>query len=131
VLWGLVPIYSFNAGSERNTSINIGAHYVSSFYNPEQDPEYRIFCLSVFGPEFAHAVKNTFNKRIDNSLEEEMTASMIGYNIASRILKNRELTREETHHYNRETLKALLEDEHRYLPLYSGYIQRIWYKPAT
>ena len=120
-LLGLIPIYSWNTGSQRDIVVNIGEDYVLAFRNPNLSTDQRIFAFHVFIHEFCHAVSSTFAKQDTSSLEEEISASMIGYNIASRLLRGRDLTKDETYEYSQRCLQGILMDDHRLLPVYNNF----------
>ncbi len=75
--------------------------------------------------ELCHAVRASINETEKNSILEEITASMIGFNVASRLLTGKALTEKETITYSKEILLYLLMDEHRKLPVSSDFIENI------
>lgn len=116
-LFGFIPI-----GYKKAISINISQNYVYDFMNPQLAPHKRFYSFEVFIHEMCHAVREMDLKRVNgNALEEELVSSMIGYNIASRIFLEHELTEIETSRHAEEVLLALIKDEHKDLPLYNNF----------
>lgn len=120
-LWGIIPIFSLDVNKEKNAVINIGEDHIQAFRNPDLTAYERLFAFQVVGHEVCHAVKNLLSKNQDNSLEEELTSSMIGYNIAFRLTQGREMTQDEVLEYSKRCLQALLLDDHRNLPVYNNF----------
>lgn len=114
----LVPIYTPRG---KEISVIISDEFVYKFLNSDLRTSKRIEALQVFVHEFCHAAKNTVTASSDNSILEELTSSIIGYNIASRLIDGRDLTEEETYDYSRRCLKAILTDKHKVLPLYNNF----------
>lgn len=98
---------------------------ILDFYNPNLTSYQRIYCLHAFAHEFCHAFINVKNGGNNNSLEEEIGASMIGYNIANKAISGRYLTQAQTKKYSRAIFASLMKDDHRDLPLYSGFTQKM------
>lgn len=124
LLYGFIPIYSYKTSS---IAVNIPFNYISDFYNPNLDARQRIYSLQVFVHEFGHAFINIKNPNHSNSIEEELGVSMIGYNCAYKIITGKYLTKDQTESYSNGTLQSLLSDEHRNLPVESGFNNEIKY----
>ncbi|OGI03758.1 MAG: hypothetical protein A2Y25_09455 [Candidatus Melainabacteria bacterium GWF2_37_15] len=117
-LYGFIPIkFSLN----EKIDIFIEEKSVQLFYENNVYSTERIHALSTLIHEIGHAVKATMTGKIDNSIEEEMGVSMIGYNIANRIINDKDLTSEEIVGKSKDVLLSLLKDEHKYLPLYNNF----------
>jgi tetratricopeptide (TPR) repeat protein len=106
-------------------TVNIPIKYIDNFYNSGLSFNKRLYNLNVFVHEFGHAFMfiNDINNK--DSIEEEVGVTMLGYNVASKILTGKYLTREQTKFYSMKTLESILSDEHRKLPVYGGFIGRI------
>lgn len=118
LLYGLIPIFSYDVSS---LSVNIAFNYISDFYNPNIPPKHRIYDLQVFIHEFGHAFMYCKSSRLQDSLEEELGVSMIGFNSAYKIITGKYLTREQTEEYSKNIFESLLNDSHNQLPVYSGF----------
>lgn len=120
----------YDYGMERkfastSTVVNIPTKYIDDFNNSNLSARDRIESLTTFVHEFGHAfmlVKDSNNK---DSIEEEIGVSMIGYNLASKVLTGEYLTREQARDYGTGCLQGAFEDDHRKLPLYSNFERRI------
>jgi|GEM_PF-3418511 len=122
VFRGISPrIHTF----DKNVEIQISSFYIDLFYSRSFNYKDAITSFEVFIHEICHAVARMDDEGFENSLEEELTASMIGYNVASRILLNKELTQEETGEYSKKILISLLTDKHRFLPVFGSFNQFI------
>lgn len=118
MLYGFVPILTFSTFSGK---VNISVNYISDFYNRNLTSYQRIYSLHVFLHEFGHAFMSIKNPNNTNSLEEELGVSMIGYNIATKIITGKYLDEKQTKTYSEATFISLLSDDHRNLPVYSGF----------
>lgn len=124
-LYGIIPIYTFATEEEKNISINIGEEHINDFYNESLSGSELFYAFQVLGHELCHSAKGAISKGVDNSMQEEISASMIGYNAGSRIFRGRDLTRDEAYEYSKKCLKGVLMDDHRNLPLYNNFISQI------
>lgn len=122
MLYGFIPVYQYKTSS---FSVNVPFNYISDFYDSGLDSYKRIYSLQVFLHEFGHMYMNIKNPGNANSLEEELGVTMIGYNAAHKILTDSYLNKEQTEKYSMESLESLLQDEHRTLPVYSGFNRTI------
>lgn len=122
-LYGIIPIASFTTNS--SITVNIPVNRIDNFNNPNLYAVNRVYNLQVFLHEFGHAFIGIKNPNDVNSLEEELGVSMIGYNIANKIITGKYLDKGQTQIYSFDCLKNLLSDEHRDLPVYSGFNQNI------
>ena len=118
MLYGFIPVYEYKTSS---FSVNVPFNYISDFYDSSLDAYKRIYSLQVFLHEFGHMYMNIKNPGNTNSLEEELGVTMIGYNAAHKMLTDGYLNKEQTEKYCMESLESLLQDEHRTLPVYSGF----------
>lgn len=121
-IYGFIPVATFTTSI---TTVNVAFNYISNFYNSNLPSYQRVYNLQVFLHEFGHAFMNIKEPNVNNSIEEEIVVSMIGYNIASKIITGEYLTREQTINYSMDCLQSLLADDHRNLPIYSGFTQHI------
>lgn len=111
--------------------VNIPSSQIENFNNPKLSPSRRIYSLQVLIHEFGHAFVGIKNKNSENSIEEELGVSMIGYNIAHKVTTGKYLSEAQTKIYSKRTLESILSGEHRNLPAYSGFndtIQRLGIK---
>lgn len=122
LLYGFIPIYSYK---KSYLSVNIPFNYIADFYDPNIAVRQRIYCLHVFIHEFGHAFMNVKNPNHDNSIEEELGVSMLGYNSAYKIITGHYLTKEQTELYSTGTFESLLSDDHSKLPVFSGFNREI------
>lgn len=99
---------------------------INGFNDKSSTTYLRVYNLRTFVHEFGHAFISI--KKPDNgigSLEEELGVDMIGYNIALKVITGKYLTKGETQMYSLDSLKNLLTDDHRNLPVYSGFNKAI------
>lgn len=120
--YGIIPVFSFTTTSN---FVNIPVKYINNFSNPNVSAHEKIYNLQVFIHEFGHAFIGAKNKNRINSMEEELGVSMLGYNISSKILAGQYLDEKETEIYSKNCLQALLSDEHKELPVFSGFNRAI------
>lgn len=118
-LWFIIPVASFTTNSSVN--INFPISYIANFNNKKLYASERIYNLQIFIHEFGHAFIGIKKPKDKNSIEEELGVSMIGYNIANKIITGEYLTQEQTKKYSEDCLISLLTDEHRNLPVYSKF----------
>lgn len=116
--YGIIPIAKFTISSN---SVNIAIGYIDNFKDKNLSSYQRIYNLQVFIHEFGHAFMNIKNSNNTNSIEEELGVSMIGYNIAHKVITGKYLDKKQTENYSKDCLESLLSDEHRELPLYSNF----------
>lgn len=119
-LFGIIPIYTYEVGSRKDVTINIGEDHIRAFRDTNLPTKTRLYAFQVPVHEFCHAVKNALFKD-DNSLQEELSASLIGYNIASRTINKRDLIQKEAYELAKGCLQALLTDDHRLLPINNSF----------
>lgn len=122
-LYFIIPVASFTTNSAVN--INLPTSYIDNFNNKNLYANQRIYNLQVFIHEFGHAFIGIKKPKDVDSIEEELGVSMIGYNIASKIINDKYLTPEQTKEYSENVLISLLSDEHKYLQVYSGFNKSI------
>lgn len=118
-IYFIIPVASFTTNSTVN--INIPTNYIDNFNNSNLYATKRIYNLQVFIHEFGHAFIGVKKPKDIDSIEEEMGVSMIGYNIANKIITDKYLDYEQTKTYSIDCLTAILSDEHRDLPVYNGF----------
>lgn len=121
-LYGIIPIASFDTSS---IAVNIPFNYIANFYDTNLSSHDRIYSLQVFMHEFGHAFMNARIPGNFDSMEEELGVSMLGYNISYKIITGRYLDRIQTESYSKGCLESLLKDEHRNLPIFSGFNKTI------
>jgi|GEM_PF-1655226 len=119
------PIFSYKTGQNKEISVNIGEDHILAFKNPNLPTHTRIYSFHAVVHELCHAAKNATSKANDNAMSEEIAASMIGYNIASKVIQGRSLTGKEAEEYAKNCMKAVLKDDHRFLPVYDNFISEI------
>lgn len=122
-LYWVIPIASFTTNA--SVAVNIPFNHIDNFNNKNNYAVQRIYNLQVFIHEFSHAFIGIKNPKDVNSIEEEMGVSMIGYNIANKIITDKYLDSAETAKYSIACLEGLLLDEHKDLPIYSGFNKKI------
>jgi len=120
-----IPLFSYKTGQNKEISVNIGESHILAFKNPALSSNKRIYSLHVVIHELCHAAKNSVSRTSDNALCEEITASMIGYNIASRIIRGKDLSEIEAKKYAKGCMQVVLKDNHRFLPVYNNFISDI------
>lgn len=123
-IYGFIPVYTYKTSA---LAVNIPFNYISNFNDPNLPAYQRVYNLQVFVHEFGHTYMNTKNPDNTNSIEEELGVSMIGYNVAHKIITGKYLNREQTESYSMSCLESLLSDEHRNLPVYSNFNRTIQY----
>lgn len=105
--------------------IDVLPKYINDLNNPSLSPWNRIYNFNTFLHEFGHAFSRIKDPRSFNSLEEELGVSMIGYNIAYKIVTDNYMTDEQIKQQSMGTFQALLSDDHKDLPVYSGFNKRM------
>lgn len=120
--YSVIPISSILNSSVK---VNIPISHIDNFDNPNLYPYQRIYNLQVFIHELGHAFIEAKNPKNADSMEEEIGVSMIGYNIANKIVTGKYLTSSETETYSMQCLKTLLADKHKNLPMMSDFNKTI------
>ncbi len=120
--YGTVPLNSF---TYYNTTVVIPVKHIDGFNNPYLAPGRRLYHLHAFLHEMGHAYMLTIDPTNKNSLEEELGVSMLGYNIANKIVTGEYLTKEDAEYYSESCLRALLEDDHRDLPVFGFFNKKL------
>lgn len=120
--YGILPLATFNSTT---VTVNIPVQYINNFSNPNLNAHKRVYNLQVFIHELGHAFIHLKYPNDENSLEEEIGVSMIGYNIASKVLTGQYLTKAQAQSYGLNCLMVSFRDEHRTLPFRSGFNKRI------
>lgn len=120
--YGTIPISSILNSSVK---VNIPISHIDNFDNPNLYPYQRIYNLQVFIHELGHAFIEIKNPKNTDSMEEEIGVSMIGYNIANKIVTGKYLTQSETETYSMQCLKTLLSGEHKNLRMISDFNKNI------
>lgn len=105
--------------------INIPVKDLENLNNKSQPARTRVYDMNSFMHEMGHAFYWTKYPQKENSLEEEMGVDMLGYNIANKIITGNYLTQKETSELSLNVLESLLADDHKNLPVYSGFSQDI------
>lgn len=120
--YSVIPISSILNSSAK---VNIPISHIDNFDNPNLYPYQRIYNLQVFIHELGHAFIEIKNPKNTDSMEEEIGVSMIGYNIANKIVTGKYLTQSETETYSMQCLKTLLSDKNKNLPMMSNFNKTI------
>lgn len=107
------------------SSINIPVNYILNFNDESRSADDRIYNFHTFLHEFGHAYFRIKNPQIGDSMEEELGVSMIGYNISYKIITGKYMTREQTQEISLEMVSGMLSDDHKNLPVYSGFNKKI------
>lgn len=107
------------------SSVNIPVKYILNFNDDSSSAENRIYNFTAFMHEFGHAYFRIKNPQTNDSMEEEIGVSMIGHNIAYKIITGKYLTKEQTQELSLEMVAGLLSDDHRNLPIYNGFNKKI------
>lgn len=115
---GIIPIFSWETSS---VSVNIPFEHIKNFNDKNLSSHTRIYNFQIFLHEFCHAFMFAKNSQNVVSIEEELGASMIGYNIATKIITGKYLDQNQTIMYSKGCLKAILSDEHRDLPVCNNF----------
>jgi tetratricopeptide (TPR) repeat protein len=116
-LYGVIPIFTIESSA---SEVNIPLKDIMDFSNQSISEYKRIYDLQIFMHEFGHALVAKKRPNHKNSLDEEMDVSMVGYNIAHKILTGEYLSKEETAVYSKGCLVALLSDDHKKLPIFGN-----------
>lgn len=107
------------------SSINIPVNYILNFNDESRCANDRIYNFHTFLHEFGHAYFRIKNPQIGDSMEEELGVSMIGYNISYKIITGKYMTIAQTQEISLELVGGMLSDDHRNLPVYSGFDKKI------
>lgn len=95
---------------------------ISGFIDKNSTTYLRVYNLRTFVHEFGHAFISLKNPNDGvGSLEEELGVDMIGYNVSLKVITGQSLDKGQTQIYSFDSLKNLLSDNHRNLPVYSGF----------
>lgn len=128
---------AYRGGTE---TISIGMQYIDQSTNIKRGFKYSRYGRNVMENcavilhEISHAAMGEYNtpqkyKTEYNSAEEELSATMIGLNIASKIYRKHDLTREEAASYIDKSCEAISASPiHSSLLAYNNYIQGVYYK---
>lgn len=120
--YGMVPLNSFTSYS---TTVVIPVRHIDGFNNPYLDPHLRIYHLQAFLHEMGHAYMFVIDPNNKNSIEEELGVSMIGYNTANKIITGKYLNKEQAKSYSQGCMVALMEDDHRNLPVFRYFNRKL------
>ena len=112
-------------GSYVVTKVDIPIKFINTINNPNIDAQERIDYFTAFMHEFGHAYFRVKYPRSVDSLEEEIGTSMIGHNIAYKIITGNYINREQVRELAPGLVAGLSDSQHRELPVYSGYNQRM------
>ena len=107
------------------TAVNIPVKYIYNFNNTNLPAYSRVYNLQVFVHEFGHAYMFINDPDNKDSIEEEVGVSMLGYNLANKVLTGEYLSREQAHDYGVNCLQGALTDEHKDLPVFGGFNLKI------
>lgn len=107
------------------TGIDISQKTIQDLNNTSLSSWNRIYNLNTFLHEFGHAFTQIKDPKSSDSLEEELGVSMIGYNISYKIVTGNYMTDEQIKQQSMGTFQALLSDDHKNLPVYSGFNKRM------
>lgn len=120
--YGTIPIITYDSSV---IAVNIPISYIYNFKDPNLSAHKRVYNLHVFIHEIGHTFINLKDPKNEDSLEEEIGVSMIGYNLANKVLTGEYLNESQTEYYAKGCLQAALEDSHINLPVYSGFNNKI------
>lgn len=120
--FGMVPVSSYTTSS---IAVYIPITYIENFNNPNLSANERINSLVVFVHEFGHAFMFINDQNNKDSIEEEIGVSMIGYNLANKVLSGSYLDREQAKTYGMSCFEGIFTDEHKDLPIYSNFNRRL------
>lgn len=120
--FGMVPVNSYTSTT---VEVKIPTSYIDNFNNNSLSSRKRIDALTTFVHEFGHAFMLINDDNNKDSIEEEIGVSMIGYNLASKVLTGEYLTREQAKDYGIGCLEGALSDDHKTLPVYSNFKIRV------
>ena len=112
-------------GQKIATGIDISVKTLTDFNDTSLSPIRRIKEFSTFMHEIGHTYSTIKDPLSFNSMEEEMGVEMIGENIAYKIIAGDYLNKDKTQELGLLCLQALLSDDHKELPVYSGFNQRM------
>lgn len=102
-------------------TISIEERFINNFFNKSLDVRTRINGIVVIIHEACHALRSALRKNKDNALEEEITSSIIGMNIAYKLFLNRTLSEQETYKNAKGYLVGALSDDHAKLRPYNNF----------
>lgn len=122
--YATVPVSSY---TYYKTVVNIPMNYFDNWENSSLSAIDRVYNLQVFIHEFGHAFMFANSPDNKDSIEEELGVSMLGYNIANKIITNEYLSEEQIKFYSLNCLQSLLSDDHKKLPFYGNFNNRIKY----
>lgn len=120
--FGMVPVNSYTSTT---IEVKIPTSYIDNFNDNSLSARKRIDGLTTFVHEFGHAFMLVNDQNNKDSIEEEIGVSMIGYNLASKVLTGEYLAREQAKDYGFGCLEGALSDDHRNLPIYSNFRIRV------
>lgn len=109
-------------------SINIKESQIYRFQDKDSHLSDDEHCIMVFVHELCHLIKNLkYADFTGNSKEEELIASIIGYNIASRILTGESLSKDRVRYiaYKRYNYELNRIKEYKSLPMNAGYADKM------
>lgn len=112
-------------GKSTVQSITIPLKYIDKLNNPSLSGVARIDAFATFLHEFGHAYSRINDPSSFNSMEEEMGVEMIGFNISYRIVTGSYLNKKQVEGFYPHMFEGLLSDDHRNLPVYSGFNKRV------
>lgn len=112
-------------GTSTVQSITIPLKYIDKLNNPNLLGVARIEAFATFLHEFGHAYSRINDPRSFNSMEEEMGVEMLGFNISYRIVTGSYLNKKQVQDFYPQFLIGLLSDDHKNLPVYSGFDKRV------
>lgn len=122
---GAVTRTTIYSDGRRDIEVLIPVDTIHKLNDSTLSPHLRIWAFNTFMHEFGHVFCRVNSPRSFNSMEEELGISMLGYNIAYKIVTGEYLTKEQTKMYSIATVQAILSDKHRELPVYSGFNKRM------
>ena len=125
IQYGGFPSFTMDIEQDKKITVNIGEEIIQLYKNPSSSFNQNMYAIMAVMHEFGHAAASIVEEKHNNSLEEELTVSMIGYNSASKVLTGKLLTKEESISYAKRTFKSLMSDDHKNLPLYNDFEKTI------
>lgn len=105
--------------------IEIPLRTIKNINDTSADADFRIHSFVTFMHEFGHAYYIINTSSSQNSMEQELGVTMIGMDIAYKIITGNYMDEAAAKEISMESLEGLLADDHRELPVYSGFNQKM------
>lgn len=113
-------------GQSKVEEIIIPMHYISSLSEVNLSQTEKMYYLENFLHEITRAFSITKTPQNKNSMEEELSITLIGYSISYKIVTGSYLNKEQVQYLSLYSLEKILNsDKNKNLPVYSGFSQKI------